>query len=583
MFSGLSIIKKMVLGYFIIIFVPVIALGLYYYKQLYENMVEDYASSKQQIIEQAHSSLQMELLQLESNYKMFQYNNNVVDLLSGAYPSEAEYFYNVRKYISPLVSYVLSGNSHIKDIHFFYDNENLFSAPATIVPLGDLPKDLQMEIDLLLPNEGKWITRLKDSKASSLVYYQKLYNEQFTEQIGVLAIQMNRNVMHGFVETLSNEGRSEVHLLSEDFATEPMDDNRELYKRISEKRSDYLFLANKRLIINQLLIDKLAIRIAVVSQVDDVFNNLAEKKVKLILMITSLLILLSCIYYLLVSSVTKRILKLAGHMRNVGTNNFRMIDHQHDKDEIGYLTSSYNLMLQRIDELVNKIQRSELLRKEAAYKVLQAQIKPHFLYNTLETIRMLAETNEDREVADITFSFGKLMRYSLSNENEETKLSDEIKIIGHYLKIHKMRLGKRLEYYFNVRANLKQIRCPRFILQPLVENCIIHGLSTAQKCFRIEINIREDERYIYIDISDNGVGISDEKLNSIKHVLNDTMKHSPIGEKSLGLYNVSERIKAFYGEDSRMEVASKENEGTTFKLYLNKKGMFGHVKTVGNR
>ena len=143
-------------------------------------------------------------------------------------------------------------------------------------------------------------------------------------------------------------------------------------------------------------------------------------------------------------------------------------------------------MLLRMDELINNVHRAELRNKEAAYKVLQAQIKPHFLYNTLETIRMLAESNNDKEVAEISYWFGKLMRYSLSKQNEVVRLSDEIKYIDHYMKIHKMRLGNRLVLSYKIRMNTNRIPCPPFILQPLVENCIVHGLAN-KKQIRIQL------------------------------------------------------------------------------------------------
>jgi two-component system sensor histidine kinase YesM len=585
LFSRIGIVKKMVIGYFIIVFVPVIVFGLYYYNQLYASVIEEYAGGKQQIIEQAYSNLRMDLLQLESNYGLFQYNSNVIDYLNGVHQYEGEYVYFFQKHISPLLSYALSGNSNTKAIRIYKNNEHVFTVPELIMPRKDLPLDLRTELGLLMPGRGKWFYNLSDLNEWSLVYYQNMYAERFSKQVGVLTVEVDQRLIQGFEETLSNEGRSEILLFPGDFTSTPPGATEDLMTKIREKPSDYFFLNNKRLIVNHLMIDELGIRVAVVSQAEDVFVRMADKKMLIIMSITGLLLLLSGMYYLLASSVTKRLLRLARHMRNVGEDNFRIMDHREDQDEIGYLTYTYNLMLQRMDELVNRIQRSELLRKEAAYKILQAQVKPHFLYNTLETIRMLAETNEDREVADIAFSFGQLMRYSLSKQNEEVKLSDEVKNINHYMNIHKMRLGKRLEYSIEMNTDVKHIPCPQFILQPLVENCIVHGLSTTRRFCRVDICIDDDEQYVYIDISDNGVGIPNKRLEMINQVLNNIIdiKDFSTDDGGQGLYNVSERIKAFYGEDSRIEIESKESIGTTLKLYLNKKGMFKHVEAAGSR
>jgi two-component system, sensor histidine kinase YesM len=582
-FPGLSIVKKMVIGYFILVFVPVTGFGLYYYNQLYESMIEDYASGKQQIIEQAYSNLRMDLLQLESNYVLFQYNPNVIQYLSGLYESEWEYVYYFRKDISPLLSFALYGNSNIKDIRIYKDNEQVFRVPDQIVTREELPDRVRDEIGMLTPGEGKWAYNQANSREWSMVFYQNLYAERFTRLVGVLAVQVDQSLENRFIETLSNEGRAEVYVFPRDLNTTELDP--ELLRRVQEDSPGYFYMESEGQIVNHLYISQLGVKIAVVSQAEDVFVNMAEKRTYLYMAITGLLLLLSGMYYMLASSITKRLLRLARHMRNVGENNFIIIDQRQDQDEIGYLTNTYNTMLLRIDDLVNKIQRSELLRKEAAYKVLQAQVKPHFLYNTLETIRMLAEVNDDHDVADVAFSFGQLMRYSLSNNDDEVRLSNEINNIDHFLRIHKSRLGRRLEYHLDVAADADHIACPRFILQPLVENCIVHGLSTTRKYCEIQIRIREDEHYVYIEISDNGTGMTDERLRTVRQVLNRVVAIEAFStnEGGHGLYNVSERIKAFYGGDSRLELDSQEGFGTTFTLILSKKGMFADVEAIGSR
>ncbi len=575
----------MVLGYFILIFIPVIAFGLYYYNELYTSMLEEYASGKQQIIEQAYANLRIDLLQLESNYGLFQYNSNVIDYLSGVHQSDWEYVYAFQKHIHPLLSYALYGNSNIKHIRIYKDIEHVFTAPEYIIDRARLPEELQAELEQLLPGRGKWFHQLSASNEWFFTYYQNMYADRFSKQVGVLAVEADDRLIHKFVETLSNEGRSEVYLFTEGFSSHSSDIREDLKQKIQEAESDYFFLDNQTLLVNHLMIEELGVRAAVVSQVDDIFATMNEKKRLFIMTMTGLLLILSGIYYLLTISVMKRLSRLARHMRQVGENNFKTLDHRDDQDEIGYLTYTYNSMLQRIDELVNKVQRSELLRKEVAYKILQAQVKPHFLYNTLETIRMLAETNEDHEVADIAYSFGQLMRYSLSNDHEQFTLRDEVKNIDHYMKIQKIRLGRRLAYEFIVETDVEQIPCPQFILQPLVENCIVHGLAVARKTCRILIHIYEDEHYVFIQISDDGVGIPQERLERIRQVLNNQLDIRDFStyDGGHGLYNVSERIKSFYGEDSRMEIASQPNAGTVFKLYLNRKGMFKHAEAVGSR
>lgn len=583
-FSRISIVKKMVIGYFIIIFLPVILFGLYYYNQLYDSMIEEYASSKQQIIEQAYANLRIDLLQIEANYGLFQYNSNVIDYLNGVHQANWEYVYAFHKHINPLLTSTLYGNSNIQAMRIYKQREDVFTAPELIVERDELPQELQQELQALIPGSGKWYVNESESNEWSLTYYQNMYAERFSKQVGVLAIVVDAKLLQNFIATLSNEGRSEVIMFTKDFTSSTLPVRDDLKAQLQQTPSDYFFLDNKSSIVNHLQIDELGLRVAVVSQAEDTFVKMNEMKLVLITTITALLLLLSGIYYWLTISVMKRLSRLAKHMKYVGENNFKTLDHQQDQDEIGYLTYTYNSMLQRIDELVNKVQRSELLHKEVAYKVLQAQVKPHFLYNTLETIRMLAETNDDHEVAEIAYSFGQLMRYSLSHDHDQFTLKDEVKNIDHYMRIQKIRLGKRLEYSFMIDIDLERIPCPQFILQPLIENCIVHGLAGTRRPCKIATRIYEQEHHVIIDISDDGVGIPEERLDLIRRILVNQVNIQDFSthEGGHGLYNVSERIKAYYGEDSRLELESRRDEGTMFTLYLNKRGIDRHAEIASS-
>jgi len=582
-FSRMSIVKKMVLGYFIIIVVPVITFGLYHNNLLYQSMIEEYASGKQQIIEQAYANLRVDLLQIASNYGLFQHNSNVIDYLNGAYRYNWEYVYSYQKYIKPLLSGMLYGNDYIGDIRIYKDSERVFTAPEHIVDKAAMPSHIREELDRLPPGKGFWYCKLEESGEWTLAYYQNMYAERFSKHVGVFAVEVDPKLLAGFVKTLSNEGRSEVYLLTGDLKSSPPGAREDMIGKMLEKPFAYFFLDRKSLVVNHLTIEELGLRAAVVSKADDVFASTARQRVWLYLMIAGLLLLLSGIYYMLAVSVTKRLLRLARHMRQVGENNFKRLDHRDDQDEIGYLTYTYNSMLQRIDELVNNVQRSELLRKESAYKALQAQVKPHFLYNTLETIRMLAEANDDREVADIAYSFGQFMRYSLSGDHEQFRLSDEVRNIENYMKIQKTRLGNRLEYSVSVGCDIRQIPCPQFMLQPLVENCIVHGLATIRRKGTITMRISDQGAHVQVEIADNGAGMTEQRLEEVRKLLGNRLdiKEFSTQGSGHGIYNVSERIKTYYGEDSRLEVDSKPGEGTVFRLYLNKKGMNGHVEPAG--
>lgn len=576
----MSIVRKIILGYVVIIFIPVIVFGIYYYNQIYGNLTHQLVDGRQKILEQAYSNLRADMVRIESVHRLLQYNPYVTDYLDGMYESESESVYAYLRYISPLFTQSMFVNSEIESIMIYKRKDEVFPIAKQFLDKNDMDPALRPAVDHLKPGSGIWIRQADGQSEPSFIYYQDIYNNYITEKIGLLEIRISQEMIRKFYKAAGAGNHWSALLFSEKgdllFSTgrHSTADNRALMELIAGRNADGYFISRKS-IINQLYIEDLGVRVVVTGQVEDVFQTVRRKEMFLIAAIVVLLIVLSVIYYFLASTIAKRILRLARHMRTIRDDNLKvMINRQDNQDEIGFLTSTYNAMIKRMDELINNVHRAEILNKEAAYKVLQAQIKPHFLYNTLETIRMLAEANNDKEVADISYWFGRLMRYSLSSQKDDTVLRSEIETVMFYLNIHKMRVRDRLDYQFEIAAQADTIQCPRFILQPLVENSVIHGLSVLRPV-QIKLLVEEIDGYVRIVIADNGAGIPMDKLQGIQTLLTrgPDAKAIPSDEGGLGLYNVSERIKAFYGGESRLEIESERGKGTTLTLFLLKKAV----------
>jgi len=571
---------KIIMGYVVLIFIPVIVFGYYYYSQIYGNLSDQFVESRQKILEQAYANMKTDLIRIQSVHRMLQYNPYLTDYLGGEYESDADYVYAFIRYISPLFTQSLFANSEIESLVIYKAKDKVLPIAEQILDNSLLEPRAEEAFRTLKPGQGVWVRDMPDTSNPGLIYYQNIYNTQFTEKIGLMEIRVSSSLIRKFYTAAGVEGNWKAYLLSEQGkllmsdeadATQLQD---EIFSRLPMRESGYVI--NRKTIVNQLYIEELGVRAIVTGHVGDVFSSIKRKEIVLISTIFVLLTALSVAYYMLASTITKRILRLARHMRTLNDNNLsqRLMnsDRSDEKDEIGFLTVTYNSMIQRMDELINNVHRAELRNKEAAYKVMQAQIKPHFLYNTLETIRMVAESNHDKEAADISFWFGKLMRYSLSSQQDETVLAREIEMVTFYLKIHKMRLQSRLTYEVDVAVDAERIGCPRFIFQPLVENCIVHGASTVLRPVHIQLLATQSEQEIRIVISDNGSGIAPDKLADIQRKLsrlgepNDSKQ-----EGGVGLMNVNERIKSYFGEASRLEIESEQGVGTRLSVILVKR------------
>lgn len=200
--------------------------------------------------------------------------------------------------------------------------------------------------------------------------------------------------------------------------------------------------------------------------------------------------------------------------------------------------------------------------------MLASQINPHFLYNTLEMIRMKALMNKDPEVAQLVKMLSKMMRSSLERTDRLIPIKKEMELIDYYLNIQQMRFGDKFSYQVNVDPPLENYYILPLILQPLVENAIIHGLESKENHGFIRITLKEHRDFIDIEVMDNGTGIPREKYLEIKERMDDGTYQSE-GNR-IGLHNVQQRMKLYYGEDYGLRIDSIHGLGTTVLMKLPK-------------
>ena len=237
-------------------------------------------------------------------------------------------------------------------------------------------------------------------------------------------------------------------------------------------------------------------------------------------------------------------------------------------DEIGRLSASINDMLGRITELAYISEREAMLSQRAAYDMLAAQIHPHFIYNTLENLRMMAEVNDDGQLADQLYALARMLRLSISDATSTGAVSMEIEHVQTYLQLQKMRMNDMLDYEIEpVPPEISSVKCPRFLLQPLVENAIKHGFSEQEKAGCIHITSGKYRKGIYLRVQDNGRGIDPEKLDVIRESLQHDHAIST-SRQSIGLDNVNSRLRMFYGPEAKLTIESAPGEGTICTLWL---------------
>lgn len=285
-----------------------------------------------------------------------------------------------------------------------------------------------------------------------------------------------------------------------------------------------------------------------------------------------LCIILSVLITILFSSMfSRRIQSLKDKMHSVADGNFELTDDIKGSDEIYDLYEDLKKMVDSMQNLINdaykaKIQSEsfKLNQVEAEFKALASQINPHFLYNTLETIRMKAYCNNDKETADLVKKLGKFMRRCLEVKDGMVTLESELEFTKSYLELQAARFGDRVSYSIYCEVDKRYMVLP-LIIQPIVENAFVHGIEGEKANGRITVKVMYKGENVEIRVSDNGQGISAERLSELLEKLerNDTSSG-----KSIGLTNVNKRIKMYHGEQYGLSVNTAEGKGTTISITL---------------
>jgi two-component system sensor histidine kinase YesM len=238
------------------------------------------------------------------------------------------------------------------------------------------------------------------------------------------------------------------------------------------------------------------------------------------------------------------------------------------KDEFAFLMKHYKDMMKQIEELIDELYESErkkhkaeLKMKDAELKALLAQINPHFLYNTLDSINWLAIKYNVEDISVMVRSLSNFFRYSLNSGKSIITLADEKNQIMSYLQIQHSRFKEKLDYYIEFETEIDECYTVKLILQPLVENAIVHGIEESNNPGFIGIVGKVVNDEIQIKVWDNGLGANVDELNKM-------LEDNSIAKKSLGIRNVNDRIKHFFGEDYGIRYYNNKEGGTTAILRL---------------
>lgn len=386
--------------------------------------------------------------------------------------------------------------------------------------------------------------------------------------IGVLLVNVKTDYLKGILENVKITENHRVLIINNDktiYDTLQGNIGKEVDDTITginwnkHEKLNIVNIDGERMLVSSTISDYSGWRIISLVPLDELLADLQMKQGSILLFTIILIIITLLLLFAIIIRIVRPIKRLEAIMRLAENGKFDIQVQDVGKDEIGSLSRSFNAMITQINSLINEVYIEKINQSQLELQMLQAQINPHFLYNTLESISMMAVINDDETTSDMAANLGAILRYGISNYDKEVSLGEEILNLEKYIELQEIRFNSIYAIRICIDPVLYSVRMIKLILQPIVENAVYHGMSQTRSGGEITITAAViHKKIIEFKITDNGVGMEEERLKN----LNEYIQGENDLFSSIGLRNVNKRIKLRYGEEFGVTIASKFGMGT---------------------
>ncbi|OMF04742.1 sensor histidine kinase [Paenibacillus sp. FSL H7-0331] len=585
-------LKHQILLIFLFAIIIFTAMEFYFYYSFY-NLTQNRATNYgNKIIEQTRQKIDSVFNDIKVSTNIAVNNKKIQEFTI----AEDDYTrdFDIGTYVLDLMEYMRSFNSYVNGI-VINDNQGrrVYSLASTNGDIFFLKQYDEFISDYKNDSEsvkkGKFTNILKNEKTGNEYFFyiapiiESIGGVYFSQKTGYCSVMVNTEKMQELVENTELTPNSTLYILNsrnEVIASNNANLRGILFKDILSVDRNSLTNGVKTTINGEdVIVQEKGLEQAdgwsIVSIIPVHELTTDMNAIKNISIIAGIGISLSMIIlgYFFLNNLTRPVMGLVADMRKIGERDMGFRIKVRSTNEVGVLAYDINSMIDKMEEMTRNIfntqgrlYESELSKKQAEFSALQSQINPHFLYNTLNCISSIGLEYGSKEIAQITSSMSKIFRYSIK-QDELVRISEEIQCIKAYLNIISIRYENKFSMEVNVDEKLLEMKTPKMILQPIVENSVYHGLESMDAGGHLSVSGHIDANGdVCFQVSDSGKGIGKDELESIKAKLNmedsERVKNS-FGGKSIGLSNINNRIKLLFGEGYGVGIESQVGYGTT--------------------
>lgn len=583
--KDLSIRKKIISCTYVILIPLMLILCMLLTVYSYSEKKETYQESQQEMVDRLEDAIN--LLQQEVNYLSLNLSINykIREILAGINTKEYVEKVELWEEETPIqmMEEIIYLKGYVKTISIYPENGvspflRCLDSSSYVPELWALQKSGLYEQAVEKKGEEIWIRQDQEdgelyqtNYTTKLVLCREIYDFAKKKKLAFISIGISEDKVRELCSSVLQEEEEGVYLLNQEgaiIAAYGKTDNSaaylgDNYKMLSEGQKGVF--GGKQFFVKEIENSGCYVGKAVPQQTFwTMFREISY--VPVVLMLGVLLGILPVMLF--VSRVISRPLENLGDaMQQFQQGDFKQQLKVESNDEVGQVAQCFNHMVSEIEQLINKNYIMVLKKRESELAVLQAKINPHFLYNALDSIYWQAMSADDEETAESIYELSQLFRLVLGNGKEIVTVEAELQLLQRYLEIQKLRFMRQLEYHFDVEPEILQEKIPKLILQPFVENAVIHGMEKQEEACEITISGHLEDRFLKFQVRDTGVGVTEEQLKKIwEPETNKAYSSQRIGRYAI--YNVKERLRLKYGDAFQLKIESKVGKGTQVTLVI---------------
>jgi two-component system sensor histidine kinase YesM len=579
-----SIHSNITLAFVLLILLTALTLSFISYHLSEEAVQENARTYTNEIMKQVNENIQTYVNGMVNISNLAENNRDLQAYLSKQTYASLTEEKGYEEKISEFFESILLSRSDIASVSVFgYNGQHIFGRKdAELNPHNDVVKmswytDAQAangahvlspsHVQPIFKNEYRWVVSLSKE-------LQSKDDNGHQRGLGVLLVDLNFSVMNDMFSGIDLGKRGYLFIVDEAGNIVYHPQQQLLYSNLkSERLEEVMAVRNgtfttdegKQSRMYSVQDSGFGWKIVGVSYVAELVGNKTEMRLSFLAMSAFCIVLALLLSIMISNRLAKPIKDLEGYMKEVERGNFDIQVPMGFTKEIGRLARAFNIMVGKIKELMSQTVRDQELKRKSELIALQAQINPHFLYNTLDSIIWMAESKRSEEVVIMTSALAKLFRSSISRGEELYTIGTETEHIENYLTIQKMRYQDKFTYQIRIDPLLYNYKTIKIVLQPIVENAIYHGIKNKRGPGSIEISSHEEEHSILLTVSDNGIGMAKEQLDQI-------LSYNPLHPegRGVGIRNVHERLQLYFGVQYGLTFDSAFGQGTTVTVRVPK-------------